>query len=70
MENESSSETVQASPKRKKISWWMWAAMIGVLAIYEAWRKNDILVGFFYGVGGLIGVAIALALMRRFHKTD
>ena len=44
--------------------------MIGVLAIYEAWRKNDILVGFFYGVGGLIGVAIALALMRRFHKTD
>ena len=70
MENESSSETVQASPKRKKISWWMWVAMIGVLAIYEAWRKNDILVGFFYGVGGLIGVAIALALMRRFHKTD
>ena len=70
MESESSSETVQASPKRKKISWWMWAAMIGVLAIYEAWRKNDILVGFFYGVGGLIGVAIALALMRRFHKTD
>lgn len=67
---ESSNAPLQTGPKRKKISGWTWAGMIGVLAIYEAWRENDILVGFFYAFGGLIGVAIALAFMRRFHKTE